>query len=78
MKRIVFEVFREAYGVDDVRNQVTVGDLIAFLKQYDDTDEVLFSHDNGYTYGGISDYADIYRPAEGDWINDEEGVYIYD
>ena len=78
MKRIVLEAVVDAYSVDDVKNQITVGDLIAFLEQFDDTDEVVLSFDNGYTYGGISDYADVYKPAEGDWIKNEASVYIYD
>ena len=56
MKRIVFNARREAYGIDDIRNTMTVGDLVHYLMENFDEDQPIYlSHDNGYTYGGITE-----------------------
>lgn len=53
-KAIVFNVYREGYGIDQVIDKTTtVNDLISFLEQFDGDNLVVLSHDNGYTYGGI-------------------------
>lgn len=64
---IKIEAKREGYSINQVRNTMTVGELIVYLEQFDEDDKVYLSHDNGYTYGGISesDFLD-------DWINDDE------
>lgn len=64
---IKIEAKREGYSINQVSNTMTVGELIAYLEQFDENDKVYLSHDNGYTYGGISesDFLD-------DWINDDE------
>lgn len=51
---IIIEASREAYSIADVRNTMTVGELIAYLQDYDEDTPIYLSHDNGYTYGGIS------------------------
>ena len=33
---------------------MTVGELIGFLNNFDEDEKVYLSHDNGYTYGGIT------------------------
>lgn len=53
MERLIYNTFREGYGIDQVRKTMTVGDLIAFLEDYDEDTPVYLSFDNGYTYGGI-------------------------
>lgn len=51
MKRLIINAVREAYG-KDVRT-MTVGELREFLEDFDDDAQVVLSHDNGYTYGGV-------------------------
>lgn len=58
---------REGYAVDQIRKTMTVGELIAYLEQYEESCEVYLSHDNGYTYGGIREY-DI----TDEWVGEEE------
>ena len=55
MKSLIYSTFREGYGPDQVRRTMTVGELIAFLEDYDEDTPVYHSFDNGYTYGGISE-----------------------
>lgn len=55
MKSLICSTFREGYGPDQVRRTMTVGELIAFLEDYDEDTPVYLSFDNGYTYGGISE-----------------------
>lgn len=57
MKEILLlNAMREGYAVNQVHETMTVGELIAFLEQLDENTEVYLSHDNGYTYGGITEY----------------------
>lgn len=45
---------REAYRAEDLLHKtVTVGELIAYLEQFDDDTKVVLNNDNGYTYGSI-------------------------
>lgn len=55
MKSLIYSTFREGYGPDQGRRTMTVGELIAFLEDYDEDTPVYLSFDNGYTYGGISE-----------------------
>lgn len=55
MKKLTYSTFREGYGIDQVRRTMTVGELIAFLEDYDEDTPVYLSFDNGYTYGGITE-----------------------
>lgn len=64
---IKIEAKREGYSINQVSNTMTVGELIAYLEQFDENDKVYLSHDNGYTYGGIH-----YNDIDEDWINDDE------
>lgn len=36
MKKLTYSTFREGYGTDQVRRTMTVGELIAFLEDYDE------------------------------------------
>lgn len=54
MNALKIETFREGYGIDQVRETFTVGELIEFLEGYDEDMPVYLSFDNGYTYGGIT------------------------
>ena len=53
MKALIMEAERACYGIDQIRNTMTVGELIAFLSDYDEDMPIYTSQDNGYTYGGI-------------------------
>lgn len=45
---------REAYRAEDLLHKtVTVGELIAYLEQFDDDTKVVLNNDNGYTFGSI-------------------------
>ena len=45
---------REGYAPDQIANTMTVKELIEFLGEFDEEKKVYLSHDNGYTYGGIT------------------------
>ena len=47
------EAERTDYAPYQVRETMTVGELIAFLSDYDENTKIYTSQDNGYTYGGI-------------------------
>lgn len=66
---LVLEVSREGYAVDQIRNTVTVGELISVLEQYDDDTPIYVSHDNGYTYGGVHT-----QWLDERWIEDEKDM----
>ena len=52
---VIIEAKREGYGTDQVYRTMTVGELKAYLEQFNDDAKVYLSHDNGYTYGGITE-----------------------
>ena len=62
MKALLLEANRTGYDLDQISHTMTVGELIAFLTDFDDDTPVYISNDNGYTYGGI-DYDD-FRDSE--------------
>ena len=41
---------------DQIARTMTVGELIEFLNNFDEDEKIYLSHDNGYTYGGITAY----------------------
>ena len=51
--QIIINTQREGYGTDQVRRTMTAGELIAYLKQFDEDTPVYLGFDNQYTYGGI-------------------------
>lgn len=59
---IIIEVERTDYSVQQVldnRDTMSVKELKEYLKRFDDEDEtpIVFSHDNGYTYGPLRESA---------------------
>lgn len=46
---------REGYGTDQIRETMTVGELIAYLEQFDEDEKVYLRNDGGYTYGSITE-----------------------
>lgn len=56
--QIVFiETCREGYDISQIRNTMTVGDMIEFLRCFDEDAKIYLDNDNGYTYGSIMDYS---------------------
>lgn len=55
MTKLMIEAEREGYSTDQIRHTMTVGELIAYLEQFDEDEPVYLSHDRGYTYGGITE-----------------------
>ena len=55
MARVIITADRECYDIDQVRQTMTVGELVKLLQDYDEDAPVYLSHDNGYTFGGITE-----------------------
>ncbi len=55
MARVIIAADREGYGIDQVRETMTVGELVALLQDYDEDAPIYLSHDNGFTFGGITE-----------------------
>ena len=55
MARVIIADDREGYGIDQVRDTMTVGELVALLQDYDEDAPIYLSHDNGFTFGGITE-----------------------
>ncbi len=53
---LIFEARREGYNIGQIKNTLTVGELIDLLEGFDYDTPVYLSHDNGYTYGGLNEY----------------------
>ena len=56
MDKLILNTEREGYAINQVRSTMTVAELRDFLDYYDDETPVYLSFDNGYTYGGITEY----------------------
>lgn len=70
---IIINANREGYGTDQIRNPMTVGELIDALSDFDEDTPVYIGNDRKsygwYTYGGIT-MRDI---EETDGEEDEDG-----
>ena len=51
---LMIEGRREGYGPDQLHSTMTVGELMAYLEQFDEDTPVILNNDSGYTYGSIS------------------------
>lgn len=71
---LVFEASRTGYGINQIHNPVTVGQLRDLLEGLDDDMMVILSHDNGYTYGTLSRNASIRKEREGEYGTEYEEV----
>ena len=47
---------RTGYAPDQIRHTMTVGELIDALREFDEDAQVYLKHDDGYTYGGITEW----------------------
>ena len=64
---VVIEAYREGYSPNQLRGTMTVGELRDYLDVYASDTPVILSHDNGYTYGSVSE-----RYISADWFDTEE------
>lgn len=56
MKALIYPAEKEARTLQEIRHTTTVGDLIDFLKGYDEDLPIVLSFDGGYTYGSIDEF----------------------
>ena len=66
MRPIYIEGKRIGYGIDQCGLNLTVGELIEILEQFDYDRPIYLRNDNGYTYGSITerDIEDAEEEAE--------------
>ena len=62
-RAIVFDAVREGYGLDQLRNPMTVGELKDILEGLEDDDMIVMSHDGGYTFGSIT-FSSVWKERE--------------
>ena len=56
MEKLFINAKREGYAPSQCRDTMTIGELITHLQQYDEDTPVFLKHDNGYTYGSITEW----------------------
>ena len=49
---VILKAIREGYTPRQCET-MTIGELIDYLENFDKSESIYLSHDNGYTYGGI-------------------------
>lgn len=64
--RVYIEGRRNGYSPDQCGRTMTVGDLIAYLEQFEEDAEIYINNDNGYTFGSIteSSFEESYEDEE--------------
>lgn len=67
MERVIIRATSEGYTPAQVRETMTVAELREYLDQFNDDSHVYLSFDDGYTFGGISQF-DI----DSEEVTDEE------
>lgn len=65
MNKLYLEGRRDSYAPDN--NTMTVGELIAYLEQFDEDAKVYLKNDSGYTFGSITESS-----FEEDYEEDDE------
>ena len=53
-EKIIIDTVREGYAVDQIRNTMTVEELIGFLEDLEGDTPIYLAFDNRYTYGGLN------------------------
>lgn len=66
-KVLVFEAQRTGYGIDQIKNPLTVGELKEMLEGLDDDVAIICGHDREYTYGSLSREAEIREEHDGEY-----------
>ena len=65
---LVFDAMRTGYGIDQIANSaMTVGELKRLLEDYNDDTLVVLSHDNGYTYGTLTNPIEYAENDDGEF-----------
>lgn len=54
MEKLLYQTFREGYGIDQVRRTMTVGELIDFLSDYDEDTPIYLDALNEFSHGRAS------------------------
>lgn len=64
--RVYIEGRRNGYSPEQCGRTMTVGDLIAYLEQFEEDAEIYLNNDNGYTFGSIteSSFEESYEDEE--------------
>lgn len=56
MEKLFINATRDAYSPSQIRETMTVNELIDFLQNnYEGSEEIYLSFDNGYTYGALTE-----------------------
>ena len=53
MDKLIINTTKDAYSTEDIINTMTIGDLKAFLDNWEDDTPIYLSFDRGYTYGAL-------------------------
>lgn len=53
--KLIINANRNGYAPEQCGRTMTVAELMSYLEQFDDDLPVYLSHDNGYTYGSITE-----------------------
>lgn len=53
--KLYIEGKHEGYSPEQCRKTITVGEMIAYLSQFDDDTKIYLKNDGGYTYGSITE-----------------------
>jgi hypothetical protein len=66
--KLFIEGRRNGYNPSQCGRTMTVGDLMAYLEQFDEDAPVYLKNDNGYTYGSVDEmsFEVNYDDEEGD------------
>lgn len=67
MKKLILNTEREGYGIDQIGETMTAGELIRLLEDYNEDTPVYLAFDNHYTFGAI-----LERRFEDDYGDDGE------
>ena len=68
--KLFIEGRRNGHSPAQCGRTMTVGDLIAYLEQFDEDTEVYLNNDNGYTYGSIDEMS--FEEQDDDEEGDED------
>lgn len=70
---VIISASRDGYAPDQIRQTMTVRELIDLLSDFDEDAKIYLSFDNGYTYGGLTKwkFEEVEEYDEEDF-NDEE------
>ena len=66
-RKLFINANRTGYAPGQIDETMTVGELMAYLDQFDEDMPVYLKHDGGYTYGGITE-----RDFEDDESEDDD------